>query len=258
MNTREYSQQYRAANLERLREYDRQRYRTGTRKAQKAAWASRPEVRERRREQYRARMAIPENRERRNAKLRLSPEQHAAKLAAITYTGRPCPRCGGTLRYISTRRCVPCGNGDNKTRRARGRVLTPAEMHANYLRRGQRTAQLHMGTQMPEGSRAAMGPNHHGARKFQLVSPNGTHYEFVNLNEFVRQHAELFEPADVAWFSYHPDTDPGSKHCKAESGLRRLFGKKAVRSWKGWRAPGDSAAPTAKDDDATALNAETA
>src|SRR5690242_7125100 len=39
---------------------------------------------------------------------------------------------------------------------------------------------------------------HFAAREWSLISPDGTVYRFKNLSLFIRQHAQLFDPADVA------------------------------------------------------------
>lgn len=74
----------------------------------------------------------------------------------------------------------------------------------------------------------------HGARSYALVAPDGTVYRGRNLAHFVREHRELFDPADV-----RPREDrPTSLICRATIGLGQLRpGRKMERqpaSWKGW------------------------
>ena len=36
-----------------------------------------------------------------------------------TFHGEPCAKCKGTLRYLSTRNCVPCQRKKSRERKAR-------------------------------------------------------------------------------------------------------------------------------------------
>lgn len=40
----------------------------------------------------------------------------AAEAGLVHYHGRPCPKCGGTLRYVSCAVCVPCNTQAAKMR----------------------------------------------------------------------------------------------------------------------------------------------
>lgn len=44
------------------------------------------------------------------------PRRKAADEGRIHYEGRPCARCGGTLRYVVSANCVACLLTDSKRR----------------------------------------------------------------------------------------------------------------------------------------------
>ncbi len=51
--------------------------------------------------------------------------------AAKTFTGLPCKRCRGTLRYASTRNCVPCHKA--QTALKRGKTSAPIDDGADLI-----------------------------------------------------------------------------------------------------------------------------
>ena len=69
------------------------------------------------------------------------------------------------------------------------------------------------------------GQRHWSAREFTLIDPDGNHHAGRNVQLFVREHAELFLPDDLA-------ERPG-KTCRAARGLRDVLRGKND-SWKGW------------------------
>ena len=83
---------------------------------------------------------------------------------------------------------------------------------------------------MPPGP-SAKGPDHWKAKYWIIKTPDNEIIHGWNLNELVRTHAELFDPADIVW---------RRSSCKAVKGLLRLFEMKKdgsgprTLSWKGW------------------------
>lgn len=75
------------------------------------------------------------------------------------------------------------------------------------------------------------GPKHRAAKVWRLRSPDGRTYEFKNLQDFIRQHSDLFDPSDVEWVKSGRNV-----HCRASGGLASISARraKAVGSWKGW------------------------
>lgn len=71
------------------------------------------------------------------------------------------------------------------------------------------------------------------AKEWHLLSPDGTAYHFRNLSLWLREHAELFEPDDVAEI---PQSRTGVT-TRAQSKLGRLRPDRAQprQTWKGWR-----------------------
>lgn len=70
-----------------------------------------------------------------------------------------------------------------------------------------------------------------GAKRWFILSPHNVMYECVNLSHFIREHSEMFAPADVKWV-----TKTGklrNMRCNANSGLRNVASKGG--SWKDWR-----------------------
>lgn len=70
------------------------------------------------------------------------------------------------------------------------------------------------------------------AVEFFLTSPDGTEYEGRNLALFVREHADLFDPVDVAEEKIGAT---GQATCRAYRQLAKLLREPQRRSWKGWR-----------------------
>ena len=70
------------------------------------------------------------------------------------------------------------------------------------------------------------------AKEWHLLSPDGTAYHFRNLALWLREHAELFDPADIAEV---PQSKSGLT-TRAQSRLGRLRPDRASRreTWKGW------------------------
>ena len=79
----------------------------------------------------------------------------------------------------------------------------------------------------------AKGPEHWKSTEYHLRSPDGVIFHGRNILEFVRQHPDLFDPADVVWKV--PKHRPASKvlgllrlptkMCRAAKGLTNLFGE---------------------------------
>jgi hypothetical protein len=78
------------------------------------------------------------------------------------------------------------------------------------------------------------GEQHFCAKWWALRDPNGRAYEFRNLAKFVRDHSEMFDPADMMW--QHTSSNHRSLSCRAYSGLSMLNPRRrqTVGSWKGW------------------------
>lgn len=95
---------------------------------------------------------------------------------------------------------------------------------------GARISAANTGKEMPPGP-SAKGPDHWKAKYWILKTPGQEIIHGWNLNELVRTHAELFDPADIVW---------RRSSCKAVKGLLRLFEMKKdgsgprTLSWKGW------------------------
>ena len=81
----------------------------------------------------------------------------------------------------------------------------------------------------PRVGKMAAGPNHPGALRFHLVSPDGERFSFRNASQFVRDNPDLFESEDRR-------PDPRNKTCLAAHGLGTLRPtRKSVRlQWRGW------------------------
>lgn len=77
------------------------------------------------------------------------------------------------------------------------------------------------------GGQCAAGPKHIFAEWFALCSPENTIYRGRNIIDFVREHLELFDPADLEW---------KCGHCRATKGLSKLrpTNRRRVIQWKGW------------------------
>lgn len=69
-------------------------------------------------------------------------------------------------------------------------------------------------------------------KEWWLFDPTGVEHRFVNLARFVREHAELFDDADV-----RPLTSSSGTTCRATMMLSRLRPDRRQRLtiWKGWR-----------------------
>ena len=90
-----------------------------------------------------------------------------------------------------------------------------------------------LGIPMPHGP-GAKGPDHWKSKYWILISPDKKRIEGWNLNEIVRNNAELFDESDLVWVR---------SRCRASKGLRSLFEMKKDRRgnrvptatwWKGW------------------------
>jgi hypothetical protein len=96
-----------------------------------------------------------------------------------------------------------------------------------------RVAAQKVGVPNPPGP-SAKSPEHWKARYWILKAPNQKIIQGWNLNELIRQNAELFLPDDVKWYG------KSNCECRASKGIRRLFEMKKdgsgprVLSWKGW------------------------
>jgi len=92
------------------------------------------------------------------------------------------------------------------------------------------------GTRNPPGP-SACGVENHKAKYWSFKAPGNIRVEGWNLNEIVRTHSDLFNPADLACKN-------SSGKCRATQGLRSLFQKPskangwqdAPSHWKGWVA----------------------
>lgn len=86
----------------------------------------------------------------------------------------------------------------------------------------------------PMTGRCAKGTGHHASKNWAVRDPRGRDWYFRNATEFVRAHADLFDPADLNW---HP-AKPGGVHniCRASDAISHLSPrrKKPIPSWKGW------------------------
>lgn len=86
------------------------------------------------------------------------------------------------------------------------------------------------GHPMPPGP-SAKGEGHWKSKYWELMGPDRQTYRFVNLNEFIRAHAHLFDPGDLVW------RGKGKCACRASKGIRQLYQtRRAPLTWKGWRA----------------------
>lgn len=81
--------------------------------------------------------------------------------------------------------------------------------------------------------RAGRGVENVHAIDWHLVAPSGQHYRIHNLYEFVRTHADLFEPVDVEWKRQGGKRGTGGEYCNATAGLSNIKRGRA-KSWKGW------------------------
>lgn len=86
--------------------------------------------------------------------------------------------------------------------------------------------------------RAAAGKGNHRAKTFKLIDPQGKVHEGVNLFNWVQEHKELFDPADVATKKYfsRPDSISTIPTSRAYLGLSNVNRGDAV-SWHGWTRP---------------------
>lgn len=79
-----------------------------------------------------------------------------------------------------------------------------------------------------------MGESHHSAKPWRVISPDNVKYEFRNVHHFVRSHAHLFHPDDLAQKFNTKGRDPC---CNASRGIQSLSPrrKRPNGTWKGWR-----------------------
>ncbi|WP_144445487.1 hypothetical protein [Inquilinus limosus] len=68
---------------------------------------------------------------------------------------------------------------------------------------------------------------HSAAREWSLLSPDGTVYRFKNLSLFIREHADLFDPADTVF-----NRDGG---CNVNVYLGKLRPRSDAPYWQQWR-----------------------
>jgi hypothetical protein len=77
---------------------------------------------------------------------------------------------------------------------------------------------------MARSEKCQAGIKHHAGRMWHVRSPDNVTYHFLNLAEFIRQHPQLFDPADVP--------------VKAMRGIGMLrptpTRKRISGTWKGW------------------------
>jgi hypothetical protein len=80
---------------------------------------------------------------------------------------------------------------------------------------------------------AKKGPTNKRSKSGVLRDSSGRIWPFVNLTHFVREHATLFAPEDVAWKKIR-----GGERCRASTGLAKLFqnNRHSKGTWKGWTA----------------------
>jgi hypothetical protein len=80
-------------------------------------------------------------------------------------------------------------------------------------------------------ARFQKGPEHIRSEEWKLKSPDNVIYTFINLADFVRNNAELFNPEDLAC-----KTLDKMASCRAYAGLAMLrpTNAKTASSWKGW------------------------
>lgn len=103
------------------------------------------------------------------------------------------------------------------------------------LKVNRRIGDMKFGVPNPPGP-SAKGPDHWKARYWIFRSPDRKVIQGWNLNEIVRQNADLFDEEDLQW------TGKSNTRCRATRGLRSLFHMKKdgsgplVNHWKGWVA----------------------
>ncbi len=101
---------------------------------------------------------------------------------------------------------------------------------------------------LPESYRAGRpkGPKHKLSKPYDLIAPDGTHYQGRNLRHFVRENPQLFGLARAG------TGDPGQAFVRSRISARLYAlrpGNVRVRhSWHGWRWAGSPQSPPASDD----------
>lgn len=70
------------------------------------------------------------------------------------------------------------------------------------------------------------GAKHPTARWWDIRDPSGRMHRFRNLNQFLRDHPELFDPEDLVM---------RGRSCRAAKGIQSMFlASQPAGSWKGW------------------------
>jgi hypothetical protein len=109
--------------------------------------------------------------------------------------------------------------------------MTAMRDREKMLEINRRIGKQKIGKENPPGP-SAKGPDHWKSRYWKIKGPNGVILEGWNLNEIIRQNADLFASGDVIW---------RKSKCRAAKGIRDLFqpgkdGVTKVHEWKGWTA----------------------
>ena len=146
------------------------------------------------------------------------------------------PECSGKRKTLSH-------NGNHNTWSIKARAIHSERMKAKGLTDSAKKA-LSAAYSRPDSKR---GPQHRNAKVWVLIDPDGAHHTVVNLLDWARQHAHLFDVVDTA-----EDRERVSRNIRSgfEHISQTILGHREhpVYSYKGWGLASNPKSK-AKDDD---------
>lgn len=126
-----------------------------------------------------------------------------------------------------------------------GQLNTPAAQQAAYERRKETLYPMLLSSPAVGGS--AIGPDNHAAGQYVLTSPSGVRYDVINLTQFVRDNAGLFDGVHFDWQynAKNGSTAEGKASCTQ---LKQLYAVASGRcaTFHGWRVHNTGRRPNAK------------
>lgn len=155
----------------------------------------------------------------------------ASRPDRIVWHEAACPICSRTVRLsgreYNRRQIQTCGQ-PTCTRALHLQRDTVAAKASRLAANSKRRREAHAASPKTAGVETNAS-----AKEWHLLSPDGTAYHFKNLALWLRKHADLFDPDDVA---EHPQSKSGvSTRAQAALGKLRPERRSPKPSWKGWR-----------------------